>query len=213
MRGRFPDIRSGSGPMGAGQTALETCGARHKDVARMSRTPYGFTLLEALIAMGVVAILACVAVPAWSSAREAAHNGSARAALLETLLGAISHAALTGSEVVLCPGNAGGCRPTTDWSHGWIAFADIDGDRVRDPSDTLLEMVAPLGGKVHLRSTSGRTRMVFQPNGGNVGSNVTFTLCDGRGPTKAATLVLANDGRLRAGSPTAQAAAACMVEI
>ena len=179
----------------------------------MPRTAQGFTLLEALIAMTVVALLACVAVPAWSSAREAAHSSSAQAALLESLLGAISHAALTGSEVVLCPGDAGGCRATTDWSHGWIAFADIDGDRVRDSSDTLLKTIGPLGGKVHLRSTSGRMRLVFQPNGGNMGSNVTFALCDGRGPAKAATLVMANDGRLRTGSPTAQAAAACMVEI
>lgn len=177
----------------------------------MPRTS-GFTLLEALIAMAVIAILACVAVPAWSSAREAAHNGSAQAALLESLLGAVSHAALTGSEVVLCPGDAGGCRATTDWSHGWVAFADIDGDRVRDPADTLLKTIGPLGGKVHLRTTTGRMRLVFQPNGGTVGSNVTFTLCDGRGPAKAATLVMANDGRLRAGQPTAATAADCMAE-
>jgi type IV fimbrial biogenesis protein FimT len=178
----------------------------------MSRIARGFTLLEALIAMTVVAILTCLAVPAWSSAREAAHNGSAQAALLESLLGAISHAALTGSEVVLCPGDVAGCRATTDWSHGWVAFADIDGDRTRGPSETLLKIIGPLGGKVHLRSTSGRRRVVFQPNGENAGSNVTFTLCDGRGPAKAATLVMANDGRLRSGLPTAAAAADCMVE-
>ena len=177
----------------------------------MPRT-YGFTLLEALVAMAVIATLACVAVPAWSNAREAAHNGSAQAALLESLIGAISHAALTGSEVILCPGDAGGCRATTDWSHGWIAFADIDRDRVRDPADTLLKKIGPLGGKVHLRTTTGRMRLVFQPNGGNVGSNVTFTLCDGRGPAKAASLVMANDGRLRTGQPTAAAAMDCMTK-
>jgi type IV fimbrial biogenesis protein FimT len=208
----FPDRRSGSGPMERGADRLEASRAATRDVAQMPRIAQGFTLLEALIAMAVIAILACVAVPAWSNAREAAHNGSAQAALLHSLMGAISHAALTGSEVVLCPGDAGGCRASTDWSHGWIAFADIDGDRVRDPSDTLLKAIRPLGGKVHLRTTSGRTRLVFQPNGGNAGSNVTFTVCDGRGPAKAATLVMANDGRLRAGQPTWAAAADCMVE-
>jgi type IV fimbrial biogenesis protein FimT len=64
---------------------------------------------------------------------------------------------------------------------------------------------------VHLRSTAGRTRLVYQPNGGNAGSKVTFTLCDGRGAARAATLVLANDGRLRGGTPTASAAQACVV--
>ena len=174
------------------------------------RNTTGFTLLEAVIAMAVVAVLAATAVPAWSNAREAAHNGSARTALMRSLMGAISHAALTGSEVVLCPGDATGCRSTSDWSHGWVAFADIDGDRVRDPADTLLTTVEPLGGKVHLRSTTGRIRLVFQPNGGNAGSNVTFTLCDGRGPAKAVTLVLASDGRLRESQAAAEVAAACM---
>jgi type IV fimbrial biogenesis protein FimT len=51
---------------------------------------------------------------------------------------------------------------------------------------------------------------VFQPNGGNAGSNVTFTLCDGRGAAQARSLVMANDGRLRATPAGAAAARACM---
>ncbi len=61
-----------------------------------------------------------------------------------------------------------------------------------------------------LRHAARRPRLVFQPNGGNAGSNVTFTLCDRRGAAKATTLVLANDGLLRAGTPSAAAAEACL---
>ncbi len=161
----------------------------------------------------LVAILAGVAVPAWSSASEAARSGSAQAALGVSILDAVSHAALTGSEVVLCPGSAAGCRPSIDWSEGWIAYADLDGDRIRDPNETVLKVARPLGGKVHLRSTQGRTRLVFRPNGGNVDSNVTFTLCDGRGVAKASTLVLANNGRLRSGIPTGAVALACLAPV
>jgi type IV fimbrial biogenesis protein FimT len=175
--------------------------------------PTGFTLVEALIALGVVALLVGVAVPAWSSASESAHAGAAQAALFESLVGAIDHAALTGSEVVLCPGDASGCRDSFDWSHGWVAWADLDGDRARDPGEALLQAHPALGGAVHLRSTSGRRRLVFQPNGGNAGSNVTFTLCDGRGPAQARALVLANDGRLHASPATTAAAAACMLPL
>lgn len=176
----------------------------------MSRRQRGFTLVEAVVSLAVVAILAGVAVPAWSSASEAAHNSAAQAAMGMSVLGAVRHAALTGSEVVLCPGDAMGCRASIDWSHGWIAYADLDGDRIHDPHETMLESAGPLGGKAHLRTTSGRTRLVFQPHGGNAGSNVTFTLCDGRGVAKALTLVLANDGRLRSGTPTEAAAQACL---
>ena len=176
----------------------------------MRHALHGFTLIEALIAMAVVVVLLGVAVPAWSGAREAAHSLAAQAAMAESLLEAVAHAGLTGSEVVLCPGGASGCRASIDWSRGWIAFADLDGDRIRDARETVVGLQEPLGGRAHLRSTSGRTRLVFRPSGGNAGSNVTFTLCDGRGPERAITLVLANDGRLRAGTPTQAAARACM---
>ena len=170
----------------------------------------GFTLIEALIALTVAALLVGVAVPAWSSASESAHAGAAQAALLETLMRSINHAALTGSEVVMCPGDMAGCRDTSDWSRGWVAWADLDGDRTHDAGETVLHTQPALGGNVHLRSTSGRRRLVFQPNGGNAGSNVTFTLCDGRGAAQARALVLANDGRLHAAPASAITAAACM---
>lgn len=179
---------------------------------RSRRRDPGFTLIEAVIAMAVTAILACIAVPAFGSAAAAAHATSAQGALLVSLTESISHAAITGSEVVLCPGDAGGCVDTIDWSGGWVAWADIDGNRTRGPNETLLHTQSALGSKVHLRTTAGRKRLVFQPNGGNAGSNVTFTLCDGRGADKAVTLVLANDGRLRAGKPTQTAADACMAQ-
>ena len=171
---------------------------------------HGFTLIEAMIAMVIACVLLGVAVPAWSGALEAAHATSTKAALLASLTRSINHAALAGSEVVLCPGDERGCRDSPDWSDGWIAYADIDGNRRRDGNETLLDSQPALAGKVHLRSSAGRTRLVFQPNGGNAGSNVTFTLCDGRGAAQATTLVLANDGRLRTGKPTAAAAQACV---
>lgn len=170
----------------------------------------GFTLIEAVIAMSTVSILAGLAIPAFRDAGEAARSGAAKGVMLEAWLGGVSHAAATGSEVVLCPGNANGCRDSVDWTPGWIVFADLDGNRTRSPNETLLHASGALGGKVRLRSTTGRTRVVFQPNGGNAGSNITWTLCDGRGADKATTIVVANNGRLRAGTPTAAAAQACM---
>ena len=173
----------------------------------------GFTLIEAVVVASVVSILAGIAVPALQGASEAARSGAAKGALFESWLSSVAHAANTGSEVVLCPGDPGGCRTGIDWTDGWIAFADIDGNRARGPNETLLTHTGPLGGKVHLRSTVGRTRMVFQPNGGNAGSNITWTLCDGRGAGKATTIVVSNQGRLRAGTPTDAAAQACMTPI
>ena len=171
----------------------------------------GFTLIEALVAMAIVAIGLAIAVPAYSSVVSATHAEAAKVALASTLIAALNHSTLTQVEVVVCSsGNGSTCNGSTDWSKGWIAFADLDGDRAHGSNETLLRSELPLHSGTRLRSTSQRTRIVFQPHGGaTAGSNVTFTLCDQRGPAKATTLVLANSGRLRQGTPTAAAAIQC----
>ena len=175
----------------------------------MRRRTNGFTLIEALICLVLVAILMAVAVPAWSSMLARTHAAAARAALLASLSTSINHAAVTGTEVVLCPATTAGCANSWDWSGGWIAYADIDGDRHHDAGETLLHRQAALEDDIRLLTSKGRKRLVFQPNGGNAGSNVTFTMCVGRGSGAAATLVLANSGRLRSGKPSAAAARNC----
>jgi len=177
---------------------------------RPARSRAGFTLIEAMLALFVAAILLGLAVPAWSNANEAARAAAARAAMQETLDQAMRVAALAGTEVVVCPG-AGACRDTWDWSGGWLAWADRDGDGRLDPSERVLRREPPLAGRVRLRSTRGRRRLVLRPHGGAAaGTNVTFTLCDGRGARRAVALVLANSGRLRAARPGAAAVADCL---
>ena len=178
----------------------------------MRRSHHGFTLIEATLAMAVAAISLGVAIPSLTGAVSAAHAGTAKAAMVETFAKALTHSTATGVEVVLCPAASGSdaCLDSTDWSGGWIAFADLDGNRSRGPNETLLLRRAAFAHGVHLRSTSGRKRLVFQPQGGAAaGSNVTFTLCDSRGAAKASTLILANSGQFRQGAADPAAAWAC----
>ena len=170
----------------------------------------GFTLIELMVVMAVVAILLMVAVPAWSHARATAYSGAAKAALAASVLDAVRHSVNAGAEVVVCPSaNGAVCADTVDWTDGWLAYADIDGDRTHDAFETTVRQQGELSGGVRLRTTSGRKQLVFQPNGGNAGSNVTFTLCDSRGWKEATTIVLSNSGNFRQGKPTAAAAQAC----
>ncbi|HVI57480.1 MAG TPA: GspH/FimT family pseudopilin [Luteimonas sp.] len=177
----------------------------------MPRKEAGFTLIEIVIALAVLGICLGIAVPAYLGAVAATHAGAARTALGGTLLSAMTQSTITGMEFVVCASADGAdCNGSTDWSTGWIAFADPDADRARGAHETVMRRESALPGDVRLRSTVGRTRIVFQPHGGAAaGSNVTFTLCDRRGPAKAATLVLANSGRLRQGAPSPTATLAC----
>jgi type IV fimbrial biogenesis protein FimT len=169
-----------------------------------------FTLIEAMICLLLVSLLLAVAVPAWSSALARTHAASARSALLASLTQAINHAAVTGAEVVLCPATANDCADSWDWSDGWIAYADINGDRRRQARETLLHRQAALDGGIRLFTSKGRKRLVFQPNGGNAGSNVTFTLCTGRSTRAASGLVLSNKGGLRDTKAAPRAAKQCI---
>ncbi|KGQ18623.1 Type IV pilus assembly protein [Lysobacter dokdonensis DS-58] len=170
----------------------------------------GATLLEVAIVVAVVATLAVLALPRFTAAREAARTSAVHQALLASLVTASTHAASAGTDVVACPGASAGCAGTHDWSGGWIVFADPDGDRTRDPMrEPLLHRAAAAGGRTHLRTTIGRTRIVFQPDGSAAGSNATFTLCDGRGPQRAVALVMNNSGALRAMPATPASAQAC----
>jgi type IV fimbrial biogenesis protein FimT len=169
----------------------------------MPHRTLGFTLMELLIALAIAGILLGVALPAFSGVLEAGRAQDARAALFNSFVAAVNRATLTGTHAVLCPSHDGlTCLDSADWSGGWIAFLDRDGDREHGADERVIQRKEALAGKVRLRSTEGRKRVVFQPNGGNAGSNVTFTLCDGRGPAKAQALVLSNFGRLRDGTPT-----------
>jgi type IV fimbrial biogenesis protein FimT len=176
-------------------------------MSRRDSSHGGFTLIEVIVAMLVAAILVALAVPALAGAIAAGRTAEAKSALTETMLLALNHSTATRTEVVVCPAGTAGCSGSVDWTGGWVAFADLNGNRLRDEDDTLLRRQPALGRGVHLRTSSGRPRIVFQPSGGaTAGSNATFTFCDGRGPEKATTLVLANSGRFRQATATREQA-------
>jgi len=162
----------------------------------------GLTLVETIFALAIVAVLAGFASSGVSAAINASRTSNGLASLEAALIRARSLAANAGFEVVLCPSRDGAeCASGDHWESGWIAFAAAHGGSQRQPNEPILLRQEALPPKVHLVSTSGRTRIHFQPSGGSVGSNVTFTFCDGRGPAKASAYAMGNGGTLHAASP------------
>ena len=171
----------------------------------------GLTLIELTIALAITGILSAATFPALRNSFEAARASETRNSLLASLSTASAQASVTGVRAVLCPSEDGtDCLDSADWSKGWIVFLDSNASRDREGGEPLLRVQPLLSGKVHLRTSVGRTRIVFQGNGGNAGSNATFTLCDGRGPSRARSLIMSNAGGLRDDQPNSTAvAAAC----
>lgn len=176
------------------------------------RRSQGFSLAELLVVVAIVGLLMAAATSIYRHAVSAGHAAAAKSALAESVNLAFVQSSLRGQYVVLCASSGtGSCNGGLDWTHGWIAFVDANHDRERDADEPVLRAYRPLGHGIRLRTSTGRTRIVFQPFGGvNAGTNVTFTFCDDRGADKATALVLANSGRMRTAMATPAQATACL---
>lgn len=173
----------------------------------------GITLLDFLIALTVAGILFGVAIPGFRDAIVRTQATAARGALTTTLFDAQRDATVLGREIVICPATADQCAGGHDWSEGWLAFVDGDGDRRHGPGEAIVHREPPLPDTVRILGSVGRPRIVYQPNGGSAGANATFVLCDRRGPGAALTLILSNGAGLRTDRPSAAAAAACVATL
>jgi type IV fimbrial biogenesis protein FimT len=183
--------------------------SRNRSSALFHRRTSGFTLHDLLIALTILGILLGIAIPSLKNAVARVQSTSTRSAITATLFDAQRNATVVGREIVVCPAMAEQCIGGEDWSYGWIAFIDHDGDRLRSPGDQIVRREAELPAGVRLHGTNGRPRIVYQPNGGSAGTNITFTLCDRRGPKSAQALILSNAARLRHDRAKPAAAAAC----
>jgi type IV fimbrial biogenesis protein FimT len=161
------------------------------------KTHSGITLVELIIAIAIVSTLSLFATQAIAALLHKSRASIAGISLVDSIDRARSFALSRETDVVLCPSSDGAnCSAGDHWEAGWIGFSDIREDGERRGNEPLLITQGSLGAKVHLVSSSGRTRLRFQPTGSNGGSNVTFTLCDGRGPGQAVAWVMSNSGKL-----------------
>lgn len=177
------------------------------------RTPkHGFTLIELLVATAIMAILTALATASYAAVKSRWDAEEARAALYTGFFTAKTQALAGGIQTVICPSTDGHyCLASNQWHHGWIVFQDANQNREHEADEARLKVQPSLSGHTRLGSNSGRTRLVFQPNGSNGGTNATFTLCDGRGPEAAKNLIISNTGRIRtAVADPASAAQICL---
>lgn len=170
----------------------------------------GLSLLEALIALSLAALLVAAVVPAFAAARFRVQMGEVELALGESVLAANRAAVAGGVATVMCPATATatGCGDGPDWSSGWLVFADLDHDRRFGPRDVLVRRQPALPPSLAVNGSRGRYRLVFQPGAGNAGSNASFLVC-ARSGAQGRRLVLSGYGRFRAAPADPAMLSAC----
>lgn len=157
-------------------------GDRHPPDVRIARPrghrpacARGFTLVELLVAVTIVAILAATAMPSFQSAMVRSTIRSLSSSLGTDLAFARSEAVRLGAAVTLCPRSGTVCG--TDWSNGWLVFREDPSsspDGLRAVTETLLREQAAV-------PSSGYTITRAAGSGG-----ITFL---GSGSTRNATAV------------------------
>lgn len=172
----------------------------------------GFTLVELLIALAILAVLTTLAAPALGSLIGRSQARAARNALETSFNQARIAAVNRGGHVVVCPSPDGEqCTRSTHWHTGWILFPDLDHDRVRSHEEPLITVGQAQARGVAIVATGGRYAIDYQPDGSASGTNATLTVCDRQsGAAGASTIVISLSGRVRHGVAGPEAAQACL---
>ncbi|WP_309546512.1 GspH/FimT family protein [Xanthomonas phaseoli] len=131
----------------------------------------GFSLIECSIAVAALAVALSIALPSLTALHR---THQVRAAMLELaahLALARSTSITRGDPVGMCPRESSdACAAGHDWTHGWLLFADPDGNRRPDgASDIIASGTSKVDAKISVRTTSGRTHLRFGPLGTMLG--------------------------------------------
>jgi type IV fimbrial biogenesis protein FimT len=151
----------------------------------------GFSLVELLTLISIVAILAAIALPNFSATIKSERDTSQINALLDGLTLARSEAIKYGNPVTICAGSSNTCTDG-NWGDGWIVFYVT-----LPPGATTSTIRAfPAISSGNTLTSSGGNSFTFVSTGMlNPALASNFTVCDTRGPGYGRLISLLTSGR------------------
>lgn len=168
-----------------------------------SRTA-GFTLLELMVSLVMLAILAMVAAPSFTDTMKRNRVESTIREVSGALNQARTAAASRGLPVIFCrstnaAANTRTCSGSTGATEGWIIFEDSDKDGTLDAGEPILRVHNSLTTtRLDVANSSGtsQTQVTFNRSGFS-NQRLTFEVCESSRDTQfARALVMENTGRL-----------------
>lgn len=133
----------------------------------------GFTLVELVIVLAVMAILFAIALPAFTDFTNSTRRTSAITLLVGDLNQARAEAIKRNRRALVCVRNAGGtaCGTGTDWQNGWLVCADDNSDNDCAAAD-IINMRPALDSRLTLVGSAAVMR--FNASGSAVAGSLTL---------------------------------------
>lgn len=140
---------------------------------RRTRHHSGFSLIELLVTIAIVAILLAVAFPSFQGSLRSNRVATSTNEFMGSLALARTEAVRSTNGAGLCAANVAGdtCVDSTDWSNGWLVWTDSDDTLGYDPAtDELVRHVqAKTGVTLEVPAATAGTftnQIIFNARGG-----------------------------------------------
>jgi type IV fimbrial biogenesis protein FimT len=158
----------------------------------------GFTLVELMVTIAVLAIVVTVGVPSFQSSIANKRLSAGANDFVSALQFAKTNALTTNATTTMCTkkANEEQCDPAGFWSNGWLVFLDVNANGKLDGSETILSTHDRLHSSLSLSVSADLEYSIrFRPNGlPDISSAQDMVLCDERGFSPQSKAILISVG-------------------